>query len=114
MLPFVLCLLAVWRLTHLFTGEDGPWSLFVKLRAAFGKSFFGQLLDCFYCLSIWVGFLFALTLVPLNGPGPVTDTISAVIVHTLALSAGAILLERLTNPAFAADQTPVFFEEEPP
>ena len=39
--------LAIWRLTHLFWGEDGPGDLFVRLRRLAGKGFWGSLLDCF-------------------------------------------------------------------
>jgi hypothetical protein len=50
---FVIAVLAVWRITHLFYGEDGPYDIFLRLRRLAGTSFFGQLLDCFYCLSLW-------------------------------------------------------------
>src|SRR5215510_6716205 len=50
---FVIAVLAVWRITHLFFGEDGPYDIFLRLRRLAGRSFFGQLLDCFYCLSLW-------------------------------------------------------------
>src|SRR5438046_551393 len=53
--PFTLIVatLALWRLTHLFWGEDGPGDLFVRLRRLAGQGFWGSLLDCFYCLSLW-------------------------------------------------------------
>lgn len=46
--------LAVWRVTHLLNAEDGPWNLLVKFRRVFGNGALGTLLDCFYCLSLWV------------------------------------------------------------
>ena len=53
-ISLVIATLAVWRVTHLFWGEDGPWNLFVRLRRLVGDGFFGSLLDCFYCLSLWM------------------------------------------------------------
>jgi hypothetical protein len=83
----ILGILSVWRVTHLLYGEDGPGDLFVRLRRLAGHSFFGALLDCFYCLSLWVAVPFALLL-------------SRWWVErgllVLSLSAGAIVIERLT------------------
>lgn len=50
--------LAVWRLTHLLHAENGPWNILARLRARLQESFWGQLVDCFYCLSLWVGIPF--------------------------------------------------------
>lgn len=86
-IALVIATLAVWRVTHLLWGEDGPWDLFVRLRRLVGNGFFGSLLDCFYCLSLWVavapGWLLGHTWVER-------------ILLWLALSAGAILLERIS------------------
>jgi hypothetical protein len=49
---FVLASLAVWRISHLLALEDGPFDLIVRLRARLGKA--GRVLDCFYCVSLWV------------------------------------------------------------
>jgi len=49
---FVLASLAVWRLSHLLAFEDGPFDLIVRLRASLGGA--GRVLDCFYCISLWV------------------------------------------------------------
>lgn len=57
---FILSGLAVWRITHLFTNEDGPFDSIIRFRKLFGQSLLGDLLDCFYCLSIWVSLPFAL------------------------------------------------------
>ncbi len=50
----IVGVLAVWRVTHLLQSEDGPWDLVVRLRRAAGSGFWGGLLDCFYCLSMWI------------------------------------------------------------
>ena len=49
-----LGVLATWRITHLLVAEDGPWEMVVRLRRRAGTGFWGKLLDCFYCLSMWV------------------------------------------------------------
>ncbi len=53
-LQFIVCTLAVWRVTHLVNAEDGPFDIVYKLRKLAGNSFFGSLMDCFYCASVWV------------------------------------------------------------
>ncbi len=55
-------ILAVWRVTHLLQAEDGPWDMIVHLRQRAGQGFWGSLMDCFYCLSLWVAVPFALLL----------------------------------------------------
>jgi hypothetical protein len=84
----VLGVLCVWRLTHLLVAEDGPWRSIARLRAGAGGGFFGELLDCFYCLSLWVS-------VPLAWFIGASWYERAAL--WLALSAGAILLERATT-----------------
>jgi len=51
---FIVASLAVWRVTHLLVEEDGPGDAVVFLRRAVGEGFWGRLLDCFYCLSLWI------------------------------------------------------------
>jgi hypothetical protein len=91
--------LAVWRITHLLSAEDGPWNLIVWLRKKAGSGFWGNLLDCFYCLSLWVAMPFALFL----GVGTKER-----FCLWLALSAGAIILHRVTPDEAAR---PVYFED---
>jgi hypothetical protein len=81
-----LGLLSVWRVTHMLYGEDGPGDAFVHLRRKAGNGFWGGLLDCFYCLSVWVAAPFALLL---------GQDWKERLVLVPALSAGAILIERL-------------------
>jgi len=50
----MLAALASWRLTHLLAREDGPADLVATLRARAGDGMVGHLMDCFYCLSLWV------------------------------------------------------------
>lgn len=82
--------LAVWRVTRLLNAEDGPGRLLTRLRNLAGSGFWGELLDCFYCLSLWVAAPFALAL---------GGNWSLRLLLWPALSGAAILLERATAPA---------------
>lgn len=89
--------LGVWRLTHLLAAEDGPWDLVVRLRRAAGHGVWGRLLDCFYCLSLWVAAPFAAAL----GWGWRSR-----LLLWPALSAAAILIQRvIPDPASDPDLT---------
>ena len=82
-----VAILALWRVTHLFWGEDGPAHIFVRLRLLAGDGFWGGLLDCFYCLSLWFAIPIAWML---GGSWPER------VLLWLGLSGAAILLERAT------------------
>lgn len=97
---FILGVLGVWRITHLLNAEDGPGQVLVRLRRLAGSGFWGELLDCFYCLSLWVAAPFAWLLASGWREG---------FMLWLALSGAAILLERMLPPA----SEPVSFVEEP-
>lgn len=94
---FVAAVLATWRVTHLLSKEDGPADLLARLRRRLGSGVLAQLLDCFYCLSLWV----AAPLSAFVG----TRAIEIAIIW-LSLSGAACLLERL-GPA------PVVFQSAP-
>ena len=85
---FILSLLAAWRMTHLLQAEDGPFDLIYRLRKAMGNSVLGKMMDCFNCLSIWMAIPFAWFL---------GKTWPEKVLFWLALSGGAILLERITG-----------------
>lgn len=87
-LSFSLCTLAIWRITHLFSKEDGPFDVVVKFRKLFGQGFFGNLLDCFYCLSLWVSVPFAVFL---------SETWVQGIIIWLALSGAACFMFKITD-----------------
>jgi len=88
----LVVLFAIWRITHLLWSEDGPADIFVSVRKLAEESFLGHLLDCFYCLSLWIALPFAW----FAGVGWAQR-----IVLWFAFSGGAILLERVT-----AEKTP--------
>jgi hypothetical protein len=98
-----LGILAVWRITHLFNAEDGPWDLLVRFRRLAGEGVWGSLLDCFYCLSIWIAAPFA------YGLG--NDWKERLLLWP-ALSGGAILAERLTAKRDRSDPPPAAYFEE--
>src|SRR5262249_55012779 len=60
-LRFALASLAAWRVTHLLAEEDGPADMVVRLRTRAGSGRLGELMDCFYCLSVWVAAPLSLT-----------------------------------------------------
>ena len=84
---FVLGSLATWRVTHLLAEEDGPADLVVRLRARLGAGPLGELMDCFYCLSVWVAAPASIAVARRRRDLPVI---------WLALSGAACLLERAT------------------
>ena len=99
----VLGILCVWRVTHLLNAEDGPWDLLVRLRRGVGNGFWGGLLDCFYCLSLWVAAPFALLL----GQGWKER-----LLLWPALSGAACLLERATARPEKPASTPTYYVED--
>ena len=84
-----LGILGVWRVTHLLAAEDGPWGAIGHIRLRLGNGVWGRLLDCFYCLSLWVAAPFAWLL---------GATVKESLLLWLAMSGGAILLKRATEP----------------
>ena len=84
----VLGILCAWRITHLLQAEDGPWNLAVRLRALAGEGIAAQLLDCFYCLSLWV----AVPLALVSG-----ETLTEQLLLWPAISAGAIGMQLTMN-----------------
>lgn len=100
---FLLGILSVWRLTHLLYAEDGPWNAVVYLRRSVGSGFWGQLLDCFYCLSLWIAVPIAISL---------GQKLDERILMWPALSAGAILIEQSMERRHGETPAPFFEESE--
>jgi len=95
LLRFVLAILATWRITHLLAREDGPFQLLAELRARLGHGFFGGLMDCFNCLSLWVAALAALY---------VSTAALDWLMSWLALSGAACLLDQLAAPPMSIER----------
>lgn len=85
---FVLCTLAVWRIGHLLSQEDGPFGVVVKFRKWLGQGFLGSLLDCFHCVTLWVAIPFTFYL---------EDSWEHFVIVWLALSGAASILFELTE-----------------
>ena len=98
---FALASLATWRVTHLLAEEDGPANVVLRLRTRAGSGQLGELMDCFYCLSLWVAAPFGLALARRRRQAPLL---------CLALSGAACLLEQAarerTTAAIVAEPAP--------
>jgi hypothetical protein len=91
LLKYFVIVIVVWRITHLISSEDGPFDMIIRLRKLMGNSFLGKLMDCFYCLSIWVGFFIALY---------AGSTLEEILILTLYYSGASLILEKFTNKNF--------------
>jgi hypothetical protein len=96
---FIIALLAVWRITHLLSKEDGPFNVIFKLRKQTGQGFFAALLDCFYCLSIWIAIPFGIW---------TGNNTPEKIICCLALSGGACIIEKIIDKT---NKPPEYFED---
>jgi uncharacterized protein DUF1360 len=94
--------LTVWRITYFLQAEDGPWDIVIRVRQFVGEGFWGKLLDCFYCLSVWV----AAPIAYLLGQSWLERALL-----WPSLSAAAILIERVTNAGPRVQPAP--FAEDP-
>ena len=100
---FVLIVLACWRITHLLSKEDGPFDIIYLTRKKAGAGFFGSLLDCFYCVSIWVAFPLGLWF---------GNSWCEKLLYWWALSGAACLLEQATTLSKNnKDDTPDYKED---
>lgn len=84
---FALTSLAVWRVTHLLVDEDGPVDAVTRMRARLGQRRLGELMNFFYCASVWVAAPASFAVARRHRELPVA---------WLALSGAACLLERVT------------------
>jgi hypothetical protein len=84
----VIASLAVYRVSHLIAFEDGPGDLILRIRKRAGNGWRGKLMDCPYCLSIWVSFPTAILF---------SKTINQFLVNWLALSGAVVVIEKLTG-----------------
>ena len=99
----VLGSLSVWRITHLFSKEDGPFDVIYFIRKKAGAGFFGSLLDCFYCLSIWVSIPFAVWL---------GENTKEQILFWLSFSGAACIFEKIIDKTNNKKiRSPEYFEK---
>ena len=96
---FILIGMAVWRLSSLLANEDGPFDVFARIRnllgvkyrneggelgESFGTNWISKGIICTWCVSVWVGAIVALSL---------SDDFVTWLIHTLALSTTAIIID---------------------
>lgn len=79
--------LATWRIASLFTGEEGPFSIFANLREVVT---WGGVLDCLWCFSVWVGIVLAVAYY-------FYPVVTYWLCLPLALSGAAIIADRWVN-----------------
>ena len=80
--------LAVYRLSHLIAYEDGPGDFIAHLRERAGDSWRGKLMDCPFCLSVWIATPIALLF---------SKGLNDWLLNWLALSGAAVIIEKLTR-----------------
>lgn len=101
-LTIIIAILATWRLSAMLSYETGPFNIFIWFRELFGivhdddgkktivpESFFAELLDCVWCVSVWIGGAVAIILF--------FYPVLFWLLLPFALSAGAISIERFAN-----------------
>lgn len=88
----ILGTLATWRVSHLLSSEDGPAQIVARVRGRLGSGEFGQLMDCFQCLSVWAALPIAASV-----GGRRRDR----ILIWLAISGAACLVERSSDAVSA-------------
>ena len=57
---FILTCLAVWRICHFVAKEDGPFHFMFDIRYELQGCWFGELISCVDCLSIYFAAILAL------------------------------------------------------
>lgn len=97
-MTYLILALATWRISNLLVNEDGPWSMFARVRAWAGVRYnmvtlereSGGAFTCIWCMSIWIGLCWALA-------WRVWPDMALWVATPFALSAGAILVDRWVN-----------------
>lgn len=83
-----ITILATWRVAHLVAREDGPFDLVVRLRVRAGPGAIGRLMDCPYCLGLWLA---------IPGAFLLASELRAGIIAWLGIAGGAAFLERISE-----------------
>lgn len=86
---FLIAALATYRLSRLLADEEGPWSVFSRLRDLTpDQSSWRRGVECIMCVSVWVAFPVAVWIAP---------TWQQVPLLWLALSAVTVLIRKWEN-----------------
>ncbi len=94
-----LGILAVWRVSYLLVSEAGPWNLLARIRQRAERAFHTDLVNCLYCLSVWIAAPFAFIL---------GDSWKHRLLLWPALSAGAIIVDSVVHHDTAP---PLYYED---
>jgi len=92
--------LFVWRICSLLVREEGPFSIFDRLRHLvgvkqnelsinYGETFLSKLFSCVWCMSVWVALPVAILFIPYSAESKVMNS----ILMWMTLSAGAIIVD---------------------
>ena len=94
--------LATWRISKIVTEEEGPGMVFSRLREISGADYegipeqwdllewHGKLLQCPYCISVWVALALSLLYIT-------NRNLYQVVAMTFSGSAATVLIEELNN-----------------
>lgn len=93
--------LATWRLCHLIAHEDGPFGAIARLRRLAGSGELAHLMDCPYCLSLWIAAPIAVLLAEGWRDG---------VLLWLAISAASCLLQQISARLTRSEKTPAEVE----
>ena len=101
-LTLIIAILATWRLSAMLSYEAGPFDVFISIRELAGiihddlgqtnivpPVFWAELLDCVWCLSVWIGVVIAIVLY--------WNPVFVWLLLPFSLSAGAIIVERINH-----------------
>lgn len=98
-MAYLILTLATWRITSLLVNEYGPFNLLERMRYRLGVRYdeslqrigtnvVAEAFTCMWCLSVWVGLVLSIALYAM-------PVLSVWLLLPFALSAGAIVIERL-------------------
>jgi len=99
----VLAVFAVWRITTLLLREEGPFEVFIKLRSfigvkynaesePYGETSKARLFACFWCLSMWITFIWMLVLL---WAGIYSGNFPHFLLYTFGIAGMSILCEEI-------------------
>ena len=91
----IAAVLSTFRITELLICDDGPLSVFARLREFLKKYLFDGVLECYYCASGWVSLAISGYLWHLNAVST-----PYVALYWFAVWGGAVLCQRAIRRRF--------------
>jgi hypothetical protein len=92
---FIICWLAVWRITMLLCYEAGPFDVFAWIRVGFVRVGLHRLIRCPHCVSFWVSIAVVLSVYELHARS---------IMLVLGIAGAASLTERFLGTGLNEDE----------